>query len=62
MERKCKHGRYYYCKRLRMLGWLKERGFLPCETIPDVNNPKFNVFVFENTPELEDAIEEYFSK
>ena len=53
---------YYTCKRLRMLSWLKNRGFMPYEVIPDVNNPKFNCWLFKNTPELQQAVTEYFNK
>ena len=63
MERECKHKREYFtCKRLRLLSFLKERGFMPYEVVPDVNNPKFNVWLFKNTPDLEDALDEYFNK
>lgn len=63
MERQCKHkNEFYTCKRLRMLEYLKSKGFIPCLTVPDVNNPKYNVWKFKNTPELEDTIEEYFNQ
>ncbi len=62
-ERKCKHkGEYYTCKRLRLLQFLKERGFLPYMTLPDVDNPKFNIWRFKNSPELESALDEWFNK
>lgn len=53
---------YYTCKRLRLLSFLKQRGFMPYETVPDVNNPAFNVWLFHNSPELREAVEEYFNK
>lgn len=52
-------GKYYYCKRLRLLEYLKERGFLPIRTEPDIKNPKYSVWVFENSPELLDNIDGY---
>lgn len=52
---------YYTCKRLRMLEYLKRKGFEPYLTLPDVTNPHYNVWRFKNTPELEKAIEEYFA-
>lgn len=62
MEKQTKHrAEYYTCKRLRLLQYLKEQGFMPVMTLPDVQNPKFNVWKFKNTPELEDAIERYFN-
>lgn len=63
MERQCKHKQeYYICKRLRLLEFLRKKGFVPFITLPDINNPKYNVWKFKNTPELEDAINEYFGK
>lgn len=56
-----KHGDNYCCRRLRMLSYLRELGFEPFATVPDVNNPKFNVWLFNNSPELEDAIHEYYN-
>lgn len=52
----------YTCKRLRLLDYLVDRGFKPFKTIPDATNTKFNWWLFENTPELEKAIENYFNK
>lgn len=61
MERQCKHkNSLYTCKRMRLLQHLKENNFLPVMTVPDCNNPKYNVWKFENSPELEDCIESYF--
>lgn len=51
---------YYTCKRLRMLEYLRGKGFIPYMTLPDVNNPKYLVWRFKNTPQLETAIDEYF--
>ena len=60
-ERKHKN-EYYTCKRLRMLEYLKNEGFIPYLTLPDVDNPRYNVWLFHNTPELEDTVENYFAK
>jgi hypothetical protein len=30
--------------------------------MPDFNNPKYRVWKFENSPELEKALAEYFAK
>lgn len=62
MERQTKHrAEFYTCKRLRLLEFLKKKGFVPIMTLPDVDNPRYNVWRFKNTPELEDAIDEYFA-
>lgn len=60
MERQCKHGAIYVCKRLKMVRFLRDRGFIPFKTLPDKDNPKYNVWQYYNTPELEDAVTEYF--
>ncbi|MBQ2408864.1 MAG: hypothetical protein II309_05465 [Bacilli bacterium] len=64
MKRKeCNHKTgYYTCKRLRLLEYLRKEGFLPYMTLPDVDNPKYNVWRFKNTPELEEAIDKYFKE
>ncbi len=62
MEKKITHNPIYFCKRLRMLEWLRNRGYMPFKVMPDANNPKYNVFLFENTPELERDIELYFEE
>lgn len=54
--------KYYTCKRLRLLAYLKEKGFKPFKTIPDANNTNYNWWLFENTPELERALDHYFNK
>lgn len=63
MVRECRHkNEYYYCKRLRMLEYLRGKGFLPIATLPDIHNPKYHIWKFKNTPELEDAIDAYFGR
>lgn len=54
--------RHYTCKRLRMCEYLIKQGFTPTATIPDATNPRFNWWLFEKTPELDAAVEEYFEK
>ena len=51
--------KYYICKRLRMLEYLKSKGFLPIRTEPDIKNPKYSIWIFENSSELMDNIEQY---
>lgn len=62
-ERQCKHKQEYYtCKRLRLLIFLRNKGFMPEQTVPDVYNPKYMVWKFRNCPALEDAIDEWFAQ
>lgn len=52
----------YVCKRLRLLEYLKNEGFIPYATFPDKDNPRYNVWRFKNSPELQKALDAYFSK
>ena len=36
-----RHGAIYTCKTLRMLGYLKQKGFMPFVTEPDANNGRY---------------------
>ena len=56
-----KHGKEYCCKRWRMLTYLMERGFTPIKVIPDATRVNYKNWIFENSPELEQVIEEYFN-
>ena len=56
------HGPTFTVKRLRLLQFLKERGFTDYQVIPDpTTNKNFNWFLFKNSPELEAAVEDYFN-
>ncbi len=52
----------YVCKRIRLCKFLVERGFKPFKIVPDRKNDKYNVFLFEATPKLNDAVIEYFNQ
>lgn len=51
----------FICKRLRLFTYLTEKGFTPTEVLPDSQNPKFNVFLFDETPELTAAVVQYLT-
>lgn len=51
----------YVCRRIRLLNWLMERGFVFIKTKKDKYNPKYNVWIFIETPELKAAVDEYYS-
>lgn len=57
-----KHGEFYTCKRMRMLQYLRSKGFIPEETLPDLKNPAYLVWQFRNSPELEACIQHYFEE
>ena len=54
-----RNNKYYVCKRMRLLEFLIKKGYVPIRTEPDIQNPKYNVWIYENSIELADAIEEY---
>jgi hypothetical protein len=51
----------YVCKRIRLLNHLTSKGFQFIKTERDRTNPNYNVWIFIETPELRNAIEEYYS-
>lgn len=54
--------KYFICKTSRMLEFLRLKGFIPCQTLPDYFNPKFLVWKFEQTPEFIVARDEWFKQ
>ena len=54
--------RTYVCKRLRLCRYLIDRGFSPYKIAPDRDNPKYNVYLFEQTTGLSAAVLDYFTK
>lgn len=52
---------YYICKRLRLLDFLMKQGFEVIDTVPDVKNPKYKCWRFKRTPEILEAVEQYYS-
>lgn len=39
-----------------------DKGFVPYKVAPECYNPKYNVFIFTATPELNQAVIEYINK
>ena len=60
MERK--KIKMYVCRRMKLCGFLLKKGFQYIEVVPDRYNPRFNCWLFKNTPELKNAVEEYYSE
>ena len=52
----------YVCRRLRICTYLLQNGFNYVAEVEDKHNPKYKVWLFENTPELHVAVENYYSK
>lgn len=50
----------YTCRRLRLFTYLKKAGFDEEYSRPDIKNTKFLVWVFKDSKELRDKVEEYY--
>lgn len=46
----------------RMAGYLMQKGFVLIDMRPDLKNTRRNVFLFNDTPQLKSAIDEYMSR
>ena len=52
--------KWWIAKTLRMASFLKNKGFEVVNTVPDRNNPKYNVFIFDAQQRgFQDALREY---
>lgn len=54
--------KYFICKTSRMLEFLRKKGFIPIQVLPDYHNPKYYVWKFEETPDFILARDEWFKK
>ena len=52
----------YVCRRMKLCSFLLSKGFKYERVEQDKFNPKYQVWIFKNTPELKLAIEEYYSQ
>lgn len=52
----------YLCRRMKLCGFLLKKGFKYEQIVQDKYNPKYSCWLFKNTPELRNAIEEYYSQ
>jgi len=52
----------YVCKRPRLCRYLMSRGFAPYQTTEDRSNPRYTVWLFDHTPDLAEAVLDYFSQ
>ena len=51
----------YYCTRPRLYSILVQSGYLPIDIVPHFTQPKYHCWVFEETPELREIVENYFT-
>lgn len=52
----------YTCKRMRLLTFLMDKGFMPFVTLPDKDNPSYRVWKFHYSDELQEALDEWFGQ
>lgn len=52
----------YVCRRIRLYDFLSKKGFQPINVVADKYDSNRVVWIYKNTPELEAAIEEYYSE
>lgn len=53
-------GKYYYCKRMRLMEFLHNKGLKFIKTVPDLQDANKIIWVYENTPELNNGLSEYY--
>lgn len=50
----------YLCRKIRLFEFLANKGFRPKKTLVDKYDSKRFVWLYDNTPELENAVKEYY--
>lgn len=53
--------KFYVCKRMRLLNYLMDKGFNFIKTQRDRRNPHYIVWIFKDSPELRECVEEYYN-
>lgn len=51
--------KFFVVKHLRMMMFLRERGFEPVDIVPDKNNYNYVVWVYQITPKFKSALNEW---
>lgn len=52
----------YVCTKIRLYNFLSKKGFIPISIATDKYDTNRLVWIYKNSPELEAAIEEYYSE
>ena len=55
------NNKFYVVKRIRLYTYLNELGFKMVQVKPDERNPKYYVWVFNYTEELQNAIDNFYA-
>ena len=52
----------FYCPRMKLLSYLSDHGFKYVDVVPNLRNPNYFVWVYEKTPELMEAIANFYKE
>lgn len=52
----------FVCTRMRLCHYLMNKGFLPYEVKPDEKNPRYSIYLFEESPALAAAVSQYIHR
>lgn len=52
--------KYFTVRRLRMADFMSKKGIYPVETVPNIYNPRYNVWKYRWDSKFEAARQEYF--
>lgn len=53
-------GSTYVCRKLRLYSFLTDCGFKPYRAVPDMYDSSRLVWLYEDSDEIRDAVEEYY--
>lgn len=56
-----RNSKYLVCKTPKLCVYLQKKGFMFDKVTPDRKNPLFNVWLFPNSDELYDIVQDYFA-
>lgn len=57
-----RNSKYFVCKTIRLCKYLNDKGFHFDKVRPDKVKPYYNVWIYQNTDDLYDAVVEYFNE
>lgn len=51
----------YVCKKIRLYSFLTEKGFVPYKMVRDNKNPMYLIWLYDDSPKLQQAVTEYYN-
>lgn len=57
-----KEQKTYVCKKMRLMNYLSDKDFYPYRITRDKFNPKYYIWLYTDSEELREAIEDYYSQ